>query len=324
MESGKTAEIVDTVPVESRQNKAALVPLTVAGTLAIIKLVAGLMTFSVGVIASAIDSFMDFFVSLGNFIFIRISHEPADREHPYGHGKSQEIAALLESIIIFGSTVYLIYTAVDRIFNPKEIGMTQLAIVVMLISLLGSVGVSIFLRRRSRATESIALEADSVHYTTDIYSNGGILLGLMLIHLTGFQLIDVILTLAMSIFILKSVWDLFRNALDRLMDYKLPDSVNQDILTTIMDHSVKIIGYHNFRTRRSGPYKFIDFHLDICRETPFVEAHDITDGLEQKIQKLVPGSNVLIHMDPCDETCPGVDSCEFIQKSSKSTSASPE
>lgn len=324
MESGKTTDATVAVPVESRQHRAALVPLSVAGTLAIIKLVAGLMTFSVGVIASAIDSFMDFFVSLGNFIFIKISHEPADREHPYGHGKSQDIAALLESIIIFASTVYLIYTAVDRIFNPKEIGMTQLAIVVMLISLLGSVGVSIFLRQRSRATDSIALEADSVHYTTDIYSNGGILLGLLLIHLTGFQLIDVILTLAMSIFILKSVWDLFRNALDRLMDHKLPDSLNEEILTTIMNHSDKIIGYHNFRTRRSGPYKFIDFHLDICREMPFVEAHEITDDLERKIQKLVPGSNVLIHMDPCDESCPGVDNCEYLQRTAKSKTASPE
>lgn len=320
MESGKSPELTAPVRVESRQHKAALVPLSVAGTLAIIKLVAGLMTFSVGVIASAIDSFMDFFVSLGNFIFIKISHEPADREHPYGHGKSQDIAALLESLIIFSSTVFLIYTAVDRIFNPKEIGMTQLAIIVMLISLLASVGVSLFLRHRSRATDSIALQADSVHYTTDIYSNGGILVGLLLIHLTGFHLIDVILTLAMSVFILKSVWDLFRNAWDRLMDHKLPDELNQKILKTIMTHSDKITGYHNFRTRRSGPYKFIDFHLDICRYTPFVEAHDITDRLEQRIQKLVPGSNVLIHTDPCDESCPGVEACDLIKPASEKIS----
>ena len=301
------------------QRKAALVPLTVAGVLAIIKLIAGIMTLSVGVIASAVDSFMDFFVSLGNFIFIKISHEPADREHPYGHGKSQDIAALLEALVVFGSTLFLVFTAVDRIVHPETIGMTQLAIVVMLISLLGSIGVSLFLRQRSKLTESIALEADSVHYTSDIYSNGGILLGLMLIHLTGFQLIDVILTLAMSIFIFKSVWDLFRNAWDRLMDHKLPDEVNKLILDTITHHSDRVTGYHNFRTRRSGPYKFVDFHLNICRFTPFVRAHDITDELEQKIRDLVPDSNVLIHMDPCDETCPGVDVCTMLHPTHSNT-----
>ena len=312
METGSLSQIINPADQESSQRKAALVPLTVAGILAILKLTAGILTLSVGVIASGVDSFMDFFVSLGNFIFIKISHEPADREHPYGHGKSQDIAALLESLVVFGSTVFLVFTAVDRIVHPKQIGMTQLAIVVMLISLLGSVGVSLFLRQRSRDTDSIALQADSVHYTSDIYSNGGILLGLMLLHLTGFQLIDVILTLGMSIFIFKSVWDLFRDAWDRLMDHKLPDEVNREILKTITHHSDRVTGYHNFRTRRSGPYKFIDFHLNICRFTPFVQAHDITDELERKIQKLVPGSNVLIHMDPCDESCPGVDNCQML------------
>ena len=278
--------------------------------LAILKLLTGLLTGSLAVLTSAIDSLLDILMSGVNFMAIRQAEQPADEDHPYGHGKFETLATIFQSVIIAASGGWIIYEAIQRIIEPSPIKQTGIGVVVMSVSTVASFLISRHLRRVAKATDSSALEADSLHFSMDVYTNLALLVGLVLINLFDLPWLDPVMSLLVAIYILFEALRLLRQGMSDVLDEQLPETVRQEIEELINNHKHELFGYHNLRTRRAGSQKLIDFHLTVCKHLSVEEAHDITDYIEKKIGEEIIGTDVTIHIEPCRRhDCPGLELC---------------
>jgi cation diffusion facilitator family transporter len=278
--------------------------------LAILKLVTGFFTGSLAVLTSAIDSLLDILMSGINMMAIRHAEQPADAQHPYGHGKFESLATIFQSLIIAASGGWIIYEAVQRMIESSPIKQTGIGIIVMSISTVASILISRHLRRVARETDSSALEADSLHFAMDVYTNLALLIGLILISRFNLPWLDPVMSFLVAIYILVESLKLLRQAMRDILDEQLPETIRLEIETLIDDHKHDLFGYHNLRTRRAGSQKLIDFHLTVCKHLSVEEAHDITDYIEKKIGEQIIGADVTIHVEPCRrQNCPGRDAC---------------
>lgn len=278
--------------------------------LAILKLVTGFFTGSLAVLTSAIDSLLDILMSGINMMAIRHAEQPADEQHPYGHGKFESLATIFQSLIIAVSGGWIIYEAVQRMIESSPIKQTGIGIIVMSISTVASILISRHLRRVARETDSSALEADSLHFAMDVYTNLALLIGLILISRFNLPWLDPVMSFLVAIYILVESLKLLRQAMRDILDEQLPETVRLEIETLIDDHKHDLFGYHNLRTRRAGSQKLIDFHLTVCKHLSVEEAHDITDYIEKKIGEEIIGTDVTIHVEPCRrQNCPGREAC---------------
>ncbi len=278
--------------------------------LAILKLVTGLFTGSLAVITSAIDSLLDILMSGINLMAIKHAEQPADEQHPYGHGKFETLATLFQSIVIAVSGVWIIYEAIQRLIEFSPIKQTGIGIGVMTISTIASYLISRHLRKVAKETDSSALEADSLHFTMDVYTNLALLIGLVLITQFNLPWLDPVMSIFVACYILFESIRLMRHGMRDILDEQLPDTVRKEIEALIDDHKHELFGYHNLRTRRAGSQKMIDFHLTVCKHLSVKEAHDITDYIEKKIADNIIGSDVTIHVEPCRKhDCPGRETC---------------
>jgi len=278
--------------------------------LAVLKLFTGLFTGSLAVLTSAIDSLLDILMSGINLIAIGHAEQPADEKHPYGHGKFETLATLFQSVAIALSGVWIIYEAIQRIIVASPIRQTGIGIVVMSIGTVASYLISRHLRKVAKATDSSALEADSLHFSMDVYTNLALLVGLILITLFNLTWLDPVMSILVACYILFEALRLMRNGLRDILDEQLPETVRKEIEKLIDDHKHDLFGYHNLRTRRAGSQKLIDFHLTVCKHLSVEEAHDITDYIEKKIGEQVIGTDVTIHVEPCRRhDCPGRGVC---------------
>jgi ferrous-iron efflux pump FieF len=278
--------------------------------LAILKLLTGLFTGSLAVLTSAIDSLLDILMSGINMMAIQHAEQPADEEHPYGHGKFETLATIFQALIIASSGVWIIYEAIQRMIVASPIKQTGIGIAVMSISTVASFMISRHLRRVAKATDSSALEADSLHFSMDVYTNLALLAGLVLISLFDLPWLDPVMSILVAIYILFESLRLLRQGMRDILDEQLPEAVRNEIETLINDHKHELFGYHNLRTRRAGSQKLIDFHLTVCKHLSVAEAHDITDYIEKKIAEQIIGTDVTIHVEPCRRhECPGREVC---------------
>lgn len=278
--------------------------------LAILKLVTGFFTGSLAVLTSAIDSLLDILMSGINMMAIRHAEQPADAQHPYGHGKFESLATIFQSLIIAVSGGWIIYEAVQRMIETSPIKQTGIGIIVMSISTVASILISRHLRRVARETDSSALEADSLHFAMDVYTNLALLIGLILISRFNLPWLDPVMSFLVAIYILVESLKLLRQAMRDILDEQLPETIRLEIETLIDDHKHDLFGYHNLRTRRAGSQKLIDFHLTVCKHLSVEEAHDITDYIEKKIGEQIIGADVTIHVEPCRrQNCPGREAC---------------
>ncbi len=286
--------------------------------LAIMKLLTGLFTGSLAVLTSAIDSLLDILMSGINFMAIRHAEQPADEQHPYGHGKFETLATIFQAIIIAASGVWIVYEAIQRMIEASPIKQTGIGVAVMSISTVASFMISRHLRRVAKETESSALEADSLHFSMDVYTNLALLIGLILMSQFNLPWLDPVMSILVAIYILFESIRLLRHGMRDILDEQLPETVRNEIETLINDHKHELFGYHNLRTRRAGSQKLIDFHLTVCKHLSVEEAHDITEYLEKKIGERVTGTDVTIHVEPCRrQDCPGREECstQFIRHS---------
>ncbi|HYW71232.1 MAG TPA: cation diffusion facilitator family transporter [Pyrinomonadaceae bacterium] len=270
-----------------------------AAFLIALKTGAGWMTASISVWASLLDSVMDIFASSLNYLAVRISARPADEDHLYGHGKVESLAGLFQALVIGLSGIFLISEAIHRIRVPHPTESEAIGIASMVIAIIVSIALVIRLRRVGRQTDSPALTSDAVHYATDVYINLGVLGALMVTIFTGWRLVDPLVSIAIAIYILWSAAHVAYEAINVLMDRRLPADVDETVATVVSRYeSQGVLGFHDLRTRRSGSHRFVDLHLEVLRTKGFEEAHDLTVQVIRAIEAELPRTRVQIHTDP--------------------------
>ena len=287
----------------STRTGVARLSLLVVISLVVLKVVVAIVTGSLSIIAQAADSFFDLFAVAVIFFAIGIATKPADDKHPFGHGKVEDIAAVVQALLIVTAGGLIIYSAVRRMISEVTIEMTGAGIGVMLVSIIVSIFLSRHLLRVSRATDSIALEAMAHNIAADVYSAAAVLAGLIAIHFTGISILDPIIALLVALFILKVAYDVMRKSFSGLIDTKLSEAEENAIRSCIMAHEGELVSFHKLRTRKAGSQRHIDLHLVMPKNTTVEEAHRLCDHLEGDIKTRLLDASVTIHVEPCNMEC---------------------
>ena len=283
------------------KSSAARLSIAAAAFLILLKTATGWLTGSISVWASLLDSAMDIFASAINYYAVRAASRPPDEDHRYGHGKAESLAGLFQSFVIGVSGLFLVREAVQRVITPRPTAQEWLGVFTMAVAALVSLALVAYLRRVARRTDSPALAADAVHYATDVYTNAAALVALLAVALTGWTAADPLISLAISGFIIFSAFDVARDAVDVLMDRRLPREIDAKVAKVVARFRGEgVVGFHDLRTRRSGSLKFIDMHLEIDGGQSLQQAHDLTVRVIRAIQAEVPRSRVQIHTDPAE------------------------
>jgi ferrous-iron efflux pump FieF len=285
------------------KQKASLAAVSSALILAGAKFSAGFYSGSMTVISSGLDSLLDVFMSAINFFAITAAAIPADREHPYGHTKIEDMAAVAQALIITCSGVLIVYKAIDKFIGKSPIVYTPLDLGVMLLSLAFSFFIVIMLKRVARSTGSNPLHADALHYASDIYSNVGAILAIALTYYTKMTTFDLLFAVIAGIIIVYSAVKILKDGISGLMDSSIPDKLVNEIKGIINDLPFPYAGFHKLRTRFSGSKKYLDLHLLTCRRADIGEAHELSHTLEARIYNLKITVDVTIHVEPCPEEC---------------------
>ena len=279
--------------------------------LILLKLLAGIFTGSVSLIAEAIHSLMDLAAAVVAFFSVRVSDKPPDSKHPFGHGKAENISGVIEGLLIFIAAGLIINEAVHKIIEGGHLEMLEIGIAIMAVSIVVNLGVSRYLKKVARETDSLALEADATHLTTDVLTMAGVLIGLVIVRLTGLYILDPIFAMVVALLIIKAAFDITRKSFGGLMDASLPESEQEAISACILDHGDMSLGFHNLRTRKVGSQRQVDLHLVIPRTKSVEDAHGICDHLEKDIEEILNRVEVNIHIEPCNADCtPCPLSCE--------------
>jgi len=269
----------------------------VATTLIVVKFVAWLMTDSVSLLSTLIDSFLDVAASTVNLLAVRHALEPADEEHRFGHGKAESLAGLAQSTFIAGSALFLLLQAGERLYNPSEVQNTLVGYGVMVFSILATLGLVLFQKYVVKRTQSLAITADSAHYTMDVLVNVSVIVSLFLASELGWWIADPLFAIAIAFYILHGAYEIGREAYHVLMDRELPDEDREKIRQLALQHPL-VNDMHDLRTRQSGPDVFIQMHVEMRGELSLHEAHDIAEDVMHRIEAAYPRAEVLIHQDP--------------------------
>jgi len=284
------------------QKKATVVSSSVAAILTLIKLVVGIASGSVAVLASAIDSVLDMFVSIFNYFAISNSEKPADKTFNYGRGKIEALASVIEGTIICISGLFLLYQAVKKAINGEVSQYFEISLIVMIISIIITVSLVLYLNSVAKKTNSMVIKADALHYKTDVYSNAAVLISLVLVNFTGIELIDVIVGGGISLFIIYSAYELIQDGVLVLLDHAVEEETVKDIINIIKDEE-KVNTHHLLKTREAGNQTFVEVHLVFDCIITLMDAHKVSDKIEDKIKKLDERKDwvINIHMDPYDD-----------------------
>ncbi|MGD2083659.1 MAG: cation diffusion facilitator family transporter [Chromatiales bacterium] len=260
------------------------------------KLAAWLLTGSVSVLASLIDSVMDALASTINLLAIRYALRPADEEHRFGHGKAEALAGLGQATFIAGSAMFLTLHAVDRLLHPQPIAAAGVGIAVMAFAIVATLVLLAIQRYVVRHTGSTAIKADSLHYFTDLITNLSIIAALVLATF-GWPGLDPVFALGIAAYILFSAWQIGREAVGLLMDRELPEEVRRRIVELAF-RPEEVLGVHDLRTRQSGHRYFVQVHLEMEDGLSLTRAHAAAESVEQAVREAFPGSEVIVHQDP--------------------------
>jgi len=261
------------------------------------KAVAYVLTDAVSLLSTLLDSLLDAAASLINLLAVRHALTPADREHRFGHGKAEPLAALGQSAFIAGSALFLIVQAGSRLVSPQPIAHTAVGLAVMAFSIAATLLLVLYQRFVIRRTRSLAIRADSLHYAGDLIVNTSVIVALVLAGLYGWHRADPIFGAGIALYIIYVAWQITRGAFDMLMDRELPDEDRQRIRAIALANP-QVRAVHDLRTRASGPTIFVQMHLEVDGHLTLVEAHEIADAVEGEILRVFPGAEVIIHQDP--------------------------
>ncbi len=252
---------------------------------------------SLSILSSLTDSCVDSLVSVMALGSIYYARRPADEDHRWGHGKMEAVSALFQAAIIAGGAVFLIFESINHVINPTPVVQHTIGIYVLILAIVLS-GVLVFIQRLCLKQQgSLAIEADSLHYASDILINAGALIVLVALSYGASIGIDFLFALGVAIFMVVTAGKIALKSLDMLLDRELPDEDRQKIITVIESHDL-VIGWHDLRTYMNGQIYVISFDIEVDRELSLWEAHDITKDLEGSIIRIHPESDIIIHVDP--------------------------
>jgi len=268
-----------------------------------IKIAASIVTGSIAIRADAVHSVIDLFGVIIGYTAIKIASRPPDKSHPYGHGKAENIAGVIIAAMIFIGAIIIAYQAVTRLIVGGAVELVPLGIYVTAAAVVINLLVSWYTLRVARASESIALEATARDLFADVLSSAAVLVGLILVQFTGIAILDSIVALLVSVLIGRTAFLTMRKAFGGLMDIKLPQAEEDEIVACIKEHADLIAGFHRVRTRQAGSQRQIDFHLVVSRQLSVERAHRLCDELEQEIEKRLSDASITIHVEPCDGNC---------------------
>jgi len=263
--------------------------------LIIMKLVVGLVTGSVSILSEAIHSSIDLIAAIIAFFAVKISGTPPDERHPFGHGKIENVSGVIEALLIFVASVWIIFEAIKKLIHPEEPGVLVLGVIVMVISAVVNTFVSRRLYKVARETDSVALEADALHLKTDVITSAGVALGLALIWITGWHIMDPIIALMVALLIIYESWMLLRKAFSPLLDTALSPAEIEKLERILNEMNAE---YHDLRTRAAGHLRFVEFHLDVPPQETIETIHDRCDVIEERIEREFRDITVVIHPEP--------------------------
>lgn len=291
------APIADNLPETQRLMRlASLFSLGVGIFLVSIKLVAWYLSDSLSLMSSLADSMLDVMASLINFVAIRYSLQPADEDHRFGHGKAEDLGTFAQSTFICGSGLFIIIESIRRIFQPEATSDSMVGISVMVVSILFSLILVIYQKSVVRKTASTAVAADAMHYIGDIATNIGVIFALWVGNSVPY--LDPVIAILIALYLLYGSWQMGYAAFHHLMDREFLDN-DRDRIEAIAFEYQEIGGIHDLRTRKSGIYSFIQFHLDFKDEhITLYEAHNVSHAIAQRLRELFPNTEILIHQDP--------------------------
>ncbi len=286
----------------SPERRATVVSTSAAALLTFVKLIIGILSGSVAVLASAIDSILDMGVSVFNFFAIKKAEEHPDEMFPYGKGKIQAIAGVIEGTIITLSGLFIIYEAVKKLIKEEPTSYLGTSVGVMLFSILVTWLLVRYLLRIAKETDNIVIKADALHYQTDLLSNGAVIVALGIVWLTDWHWVDALFGLGIGLYIIYSAYEIIEEGIMILLDRSLPSEIVAKIGEIIGNHP-KVNGYHWLKTRTDGTRNYVEFHLVLTPEMTLDEAHHIAEEIECRIASLDPDKGWVItpHFDPYDD-----------------------
>lgn len=279
--------------------------------LSVLKIIAGIFSGSISIISEAIHSLSDLFASALTFFSVLKSSQPADDDHPYGHGKYEDMAGFIEGLLIIFAAIFIIYKSIEKIvFGIHPETETNIGIAVMLVAVVMNSVVSYLLFKVAKESNSVSLFADGEHLRTDIYSSFGVLFGLVLIKYSGYYILDPIIAILVAVFIYHAGYSISKRTFRRLMDYSLPKEDIEKIKDVVLEFSdIVCLKKNSLKARQLGPTIDIDLILQFPEDTTICECHKICDKIEKKIQKIYTNSSISIHSEPvcyrkrCQKNC---------------------
>ncbi len=289
------------VTTNNRASNAARLSIYSNSFIIVFNLIAGILSGSVSIISEAVHTIIDLLASVMAYFSIRVSEKEADDKHPYGHGKFENISGVVEALLIFVASGWIIFHAVTRLMDEEKIldhSALGLGFIVMIISALINLVVSRRLFRVARETDSVALKADALHLSTHVYTSLGVGFSLLAIYFTGWHFLDPVAAIVVASYILKEAFEILSEAFRPLTDIALPQEEQQTIKTIIEKHTADELSYHMLRSRKAGPNRELDFHLEVPGTMSVADAHTICDAVEEDLKSALPNLAVTIHVEP--------------------------
>lgn len=283
--------------------KATLIASLCAFVLAVIKFVAGILSASVAVLSSALDSLMDFIISILNFFALKKSARQGNAEYNFGFDKIEALMGLLEALFIAAMAIFIFYESVRKLYENEGIQNIHLSLAVMSFAMICTLILTLFLSSVAKKSKSLIVEADSLHYKSDFLSNFATLLALMLLYFTGWDFIDGLFGIIISFYIIFSAGKIAKKSVEMLMDKALDEKIVERI-KALIEANGEVISFHELKTRVSPNVNYISVHLVFCPLISLIQAHKISDEIEDKIKAEFKNEhfNIQIHLDPYDDS----------------------
>ncbi len=276
----------------------------------IAKVIVGILSGSVSIMSEAVHSGIDLIAAGIAWYSVRESGKPADNEHPFGHGKIENVAGTVEALLIFGAALYIIMEAARKLATGRvEVEHLGIGAAIMAASSVANYLISRRLLTVAAKTDSVALEADALHLRTDVYTSAGVLAGLMAIKLTGITLLDPLVAIVVAFMIIKAAYDLTTKSFFHILDVKLPPEEEAVILGVMAEHADQYLEYHKLRTRKSGHIRHIDMHLVVAKQMTVESGHALSHLISSDIQRRLAYSHILVHVEPCVNICADSKTC---------------
>ena len=283
--------------IEPLVKSASIASLLVASTLIVLKYYAWISTSSVSMLGSLADSLIDFLASIFVFIAITYSFLPADEKHRFGYGKSEGLAAFIQSLLIGISGIYVFIEAIKRLLNPSQINQPNIAVWIILVSIVLTIALIMYQRYVVKKSQSMAIESDQYHYLTDTFINLSVLFSIVITGWTRFTFIDAVVGLLISGVVLYTAFILLKKSFKILLDQEIQSSHRDQIRKIALQHP-QVLGFHDLRTRDTGRKYIIQFHLELDPKMSLLESHKITDEVTDNVLVVYPNSELIIHTDP--------------------------